>query len=77
MVPLVLRTSDRIRVVKRLLVMIGKPDMVSVSLTGIGTRSPLCCDVLLCLPPHLVKKHKRYTRPGCVQEFCHRRQDRD
>ena len=77
MVPLVLRTSYRIRIVKRLLVMISKPDMVSVSLTSIGAWSPLCSDVSLYLLSYLVKKHERHIRPGCVQEFCHRRQDRD
>ena len=64
MVPLVLRTSDRIRIVKRLLVMISKPDMVSVSLTSIGARSPLRSDVSLYLPPYLVKKHERHIRLG-------------
>ena len=64
MVPLVLRTSDRIRIVKRLLVMISKPDMVSVSLTSIGARNPLHSDVSLYLPPYLVKKHERHIRLG-------------
>ena len=56
-------------VVKRHLVMMGKPDMVSVSLTGIGNRNPLQCDVSLCLPPYLVKKHERRAHLGLMVFF--------
>jgi len=52
--------------VKRQLVMMGKPDMVSVSLTGTGARSPLRYDVPLCLPPYLVKKHERHAHLGLM-----------
>lgn len=55
--------------VKRQLVMMGKPDMASVSLTGTGTRSPLRYDATLCLPPYLVKKHERYSHPGLMVFF--------
>lgn len=55
--------------VKRQLVMMGKPDMVSVSLTGTGTRSPLLYDVSLSLPPYLVKKHERHAHLGLMVFF--------
>jgi uncharacterized protein (DUF58 family) len=55
--------------VKRQLVMMGKPDMVSVSLTGPGARSPLRYDVSLCLPPYLVKKHERHALLGLMVFF--------
>jgi len=55
--------------VKRQLVMMGKPDMASVSLTGTGTRSPLRYDATLCLPPYLVKKHERHSHPGLMVFF--------
>ena len=55
--------------IKRHLVMMGKPDMVSVSLTGIGNRNPLKYDVSLCLPPYLVKKHERRAHLGLMVFF--------
>lgn len=55
--------------VKRQLVMMGKPDMVSVNLTGTGARSPLRYDITLCLPPYLVKKHERHAHPGLMVFF--------
>ncbi|MCX6097813.1 MAG: hypothetical protein NTZ77_04955, partial [Caldiserica bacterium] len=56
-------------VVKRQLVMMGKPDMVSVRLTGSGERNPLQYDVSLCLPPYLVKKHERRAHLGLMVFF--------
>jgi uncharacterized protein (DUF58 family) len=55
--------------VRRQLVMMGKPDMVSVSLTRIGTHSPLRYDVSLSLPPYLVRKHERETPSGLMVFF--------
>jgi hypothetical protein len=55
--------------VKRQLVMMGKPDMVSVSLTGTGIRSPLRHDLSLCLPPYLVKKDERHAHLGLMVFF--------
>src|SRR5664279_2728147 len=67
-----MRSIDAIGVsvlVKRQLVMMGKPDMVSVNMTGIGPRSPLRYDITLCLPPYLVKKHERHAHPRLMVFF--------
>ena len=67
-----MRSIDQLSVsvfVKRPLVMMGKPDMVSVNLVGAGTRSPLRYDIALCLPPYLVKKHERHTHLGLMVFF--------
>lgn len=52
--------------VKRQLIMLGKPDMVTVSLlTGEALRhSPLRYDLALRLPPYLIRKHERRTPSG-------------
>ena len=55
--------------VKRQLVMMGKPDAVSVNMAGTGPRSPLRYDVSLSLPPYLVKKHERRAHPGLMVFF--------
>ena len=67
-----IRSIDAIGVsvfVRRQLVMMGKPDMVSVSLTGTGERSPLRYDLSFCLPPYLVRKHERHTHLGLMVFF--------
>ncbi len=52
--------------VKHQLIMLGKPDMVTVSLVAGETlrRSPLHYDLALRLPPYLIRKHERHTAPG-------------
>lgn len=67
-----IRSMDGIGIsvfVRRQLVMMGKPDMVSVSLTGIRERTPLHYDLSLCLPPYLVRKHERHTHLGLMVFF--------
>jgi uncharacterized protein (DUF58 family) len=67
-----IRSIDAIGVsvfVRRQLVMMGKPDVVSVSLTGTGERSPLRYDLSFCLPPYLVRKHERHTHLGLMVFF--------
>lgn len=52
--------------VKHQLIMLGKPDVVTVSLlTGESLRhSPLRYDLALRLPPYLIRKHERHTSHG-------------
>ena len=55
--------------VKRQLVMMGKPDVVGVNMAGTGPRSPLRYDVSLSLPPYLVKKHERRAHRSLMVFF--------
>jgi uncharacterized protein (DUF58 family) len=57
--------------VKRQLIMLGKPDMVTVALlTGEALRhSPLRYDLALRLPPYLIRKHERRTPASLLVFF--------
>jgi len=56
-------------VLKHQLVMTGKPDMVSISLAGIGDWNPLQYHLSLNLPPYLIRKLERPTRLGLTVFF--------
>ncbi|HWQ21581.1 MAG TPA: DUF58 domain-containing protein, partial [Clostridia bacterium] len=59
-----MRSIDKVGVsvaLRRQLVMMGKPDMVSIALTGTEPYSPLRYGLSLSLPPYLIKKHERRT----------------
>lgn len=64
-----LEAADISVVLKHQLVMMGKPDLVSVKLAGIGDWDPLRYNISLKLPPYLIRKLERRSRLGLTVFF--------
>src|SRR5664280_2437630 len=72
MVPLVLRTSDRISVVKRLrqaVVQMKSQDTLTISLEGIPRRSPLSIQLEPLVPEYIIRESSSWQyRPHASQQ---------
>ena len=72
MVPLVLRTSDRISVAKRLrqaVVQMKSQDILTISLEGIPTRSPLSIQLQPLLPEYIIRESSSWRDRAYVLQF--------
>ncbi|HEY5000943.1 MAG TPA: hypothetical protein VII15_03810, partial [Candidatus Cryosericum sp.] len=72
MVPLLLRTSDRIRVVKRLrqaVVQMKSQDTLTISLESIPRRSPLSIQLQPLVPEYIIRESSSWHDRTYVLQF--------